>query len=733
MKQYFFILLFLILFGSLGLATETILFNDNFNSGSLAGYDQNSGTWSAASFYLDGSGLDGGGISHTVSGLNAGRTYRFYYKDKPVAGANGEFVFFTDQNGILGGNVNGYNLVLSSGTGLLRRITNGTYSTILNVGSISSGSYHDVNITATYDGNIQVWIDGVSKGSVLDTTYNHGSRITFGTDNGATNHNFEDVNVLFTGDTNTTFKFVDETNLSTIQPALTINGNAWPVRSDGTFDNNSDIVFPATFVATLANYRTRTYVFDSNAGLNANAKLGMRSSTEAQTIDFTFYAPDQTTVLSNQYIRVLKNGANAGQLKTNANGQASFSLAPQDNGYSFKIYSGGSDQSVQYTYTSATVTVNQPIDESTLVPITPNLFNLAVGGLGLQSYTNQVLPISTIFILGNTDDAYTLRVDSNVSGVYFPRNYLMQLVGNTSTLTIQPYLITAANGVPTNVTVKDNSIGNPTIPGIRLKVQTGIGGVITTVEDELTNFAGTGQFTLIHHKDYTITASNVNQSTIYFPINGISNTFSDTSDTFFLFVNFSTNDLNFSINNKDINYAPNADFLTGTTQKVDVNVDANFSFNRILIEALDGNFAEASTICMTNPCRTSFNLTLKNFDTNYAIIHVSIQRSDQNIDSYRTYFVLARSPDLIDQARGLRNQIGPIGLLFILFIVWMITWGLLGESPIGNNDSRVIIFVIETGVFVLLWWYDSIPIILTFVGAIFGTAAIYLYQKNRNG
>lgn len=178
-------------------ATSTV-FSDNFNSGSLSGYDQNSGTWTAASFYLDGATFDGGAISHSVT-MDLNKTYYINFRERPVGnGTVGEFFWFTDQNGI--GNISGYDFSLQNGSTRLRRRTNGVITNLVIGPGATTGVFHDINIIHKFDGNITVYYDGVFFGQATDTTYNHGSRIVWAVENGATpNHNWDDVSILSTG------------------------------------------------------------------------------------------------------------------------------------------------------------------------------------------------------------------------------------------------------------------------------------------------------------------------------------------------------------------------------------------------------------------------------------------------------------------------------------------------------------------------------------------------------
>jgi hypothetical protein len=564
---------------------------------------------------------------------------------------------------------------------------------------------------------------------VIDTTYTRGSRIIFGTTNGAGNGKWDDVNVLFTGDSNEIFRIVDEEDPAIkIQASMTINGATWPVGIDGNFDVNSSISFPATITTSKSGYDTRTFYFDTNQGLHEYRRIGLRAESEANDVSFTFYAPDETTLLSNRMIAVTKNGVLSGRKSTNASSQVSFNLAPQDSGYNFLIKQSGSDINTQYTYSSVSVTVNQPKDEKTEQAITPNLFDMVVGGLGSQTITAAAFP-QVVLILGNTDDTYSLRVQDKNGVNYYARYYQAHVLGDTSTLTVNPYLIAIADGILVNLKTIDLTT-NLTIPDIRIQMKTVLGSAKTIVEDQLTNSAGIAQFTMLSQRNYFLNITSPNQDKNYFEKE---QTVSPTHTAFTIFINFTDQNNQINFKNFDVNFSPSNQILVGVTQKVDINLATQVSFQRLVIEVMDGNIISTQTVCTSSPCNASFNLTLANFDQNTTLIKATIETGDYNFTVTKYYFIQAFRTNIEGWLRGLKQDFGIIPLAVFSFLLTFGAIIFLGNSQFGNNMPHVFIAVIVFGIFVYLWFIDEPLILLGYLGAVFGSAILYLWARNRQG
>lgn len=192
------IIFFLVFLFILTNAHAIIVFSDDFASGTLTGYDTNSGTWSAATNRLVGAALDGGAISHTIS-MPVGADYNISFKNDPVTNALvAGFSFFTDQNGI--GNLNGYQIMLQGNNNArLRRITNGSPTNLISGGTMNIGIMHDVNLNVDSNGFMVLFVDGNTIGSVITSTYTTGTRFVISSENGASSAIWDDIVITTDG------------------------------------------------------------------------------------------------------------------------------------------------------------------------------------------------------------------------------------------------------------------------------------------------------------------------------------------------------------------------------------------------------------------------------------------------------------------------------------------------------------------------------------------------------
>lgn len=531
----------------------------------------------------------------------------------------------------------------------------------------------------------------------------------------------------------------DDLNFDGIENAIiNFDGNTISTNANGDANILTDIItFPLTLTVSKTGYDSRNFYYLTSEGLKQDFTFSLREENISEDISFQFFAPNQTTKLSNRVISVSKSGALSGRQLTDSQGILSFNLDSQDSNYSFLIYPVGIDQNhtlIDYNYSTVTVTIEQARNEADNTLITPNLFTLDIGGLALKSYTSQSLPLSNITILGNTIENYTLRiVDDNSNGQqYSARNYLMQTKGDTSTLSITPYLVDLDELVLVNITVKDLGIGNPTIPNIRLTLQTGINNTLVVAEEQLTNAAGTSKFSFLTQRQYIITAKNSNGTTTFFPLSGTAY-ISDTSQSFDLFIDFNSSDLNFTKVIVDNNFSPQIDYLTGATASIDVNTSVIGSFQNIYVDVLDQNGSLYSNVCMTTPCLNTFNLNLSSFDSNQAYVRVIVEIGDQNLTYFRSYYILGNEPGLLNILRNLRLSLGDLSLAFIMLGFMFAGFLLTGSNELTNNSARIFILAIIPGFFVYIWWFDNVLIVVGYLGALFGTAGIYLWNRNRSG
>lgn len=608
--------------------------------------------------------------------------------------------------------------------------------------SITDTQLYDINVTRDYSGTWRIYANNNSC-SIENTTDLSGIELGFwrGGNNTAIADNvftkktnsggepvysfgsFEDQNV-------TTIRIVDEETILPVDANVTINGVVFDVNSNGYFDVNAfAISYPATIQVSHSSYDTRIFYFLSSAGLVADSifPFGLRTASESSDITFQFFAPDESTVIPNQIIKVIRNGVLSGRNQTSATGNLTFNLAPQDPIYDFDILFSGQDTGTpQYSYDAVTVTVNAPRNEANNSVISsPSGFNLDVGGLGLQTISGQTsFPFSTILILGNTVDAYTLRVVDNNATLqqYFARNYIMQAKGDTSSITITPYLIDIDEGVLVNLLVVDQPT-NTTVPDIRVTLSVGINNVLTVVEDTTTDSTGIAQLVMLSQKQYDLSITSPNQD-----INYLLGQISAASTTPTFFINFTSSDQNFTTNTIRVSFSPKTDTVSGTNQVFDVNVNVDFNFSSFLVQAIDNNTIIDSTASSSNPFNASLNVNLADFNSGQVIIRVTVIAPDQNSVINKSYIITSIGNGGLLNLVGLRENSSPNNLIIFAVIGLIGLVAVMGQGTSGNNDAQVFVGAVGMGLIAFLFFRDFFVFI---VGAVFAGAIAWMWVRTQ--
>lgn len=523
-----------------------------------------------------------------------------------------------------------------------------------------------------------------------------------------------------------TIRVQDEnTGLPISGASFTIDSNTITSGAAGDLNVFTDnITFPLTATLSKAGYDTRSFTFLSLSGMIQDSNLNLRYAPTTEDIQFQFYAPNQTTLLGNRIVVVTKNGGVSGRALTNINGIATLNLAPQDGNYRFLFYPQGTDfnlATIDYNYGAIRVTVNQARDESNNALITPNLFNIDVGGLGLQNFNSQSLPFSSILILGNTVDAYTLRVvDENSDGQqFFSRNYVLHATGDTNAISITPYLIDIDEGTLVNFRIVDIAT-NITIPNIRVTLSFGINNVLTVVEDTISDSAGIVQLAMLSQTQYILDVTSVNQDINYF--SGTIN-----PNVISVLINYSNPTSTFTPGNISYNIFPTTNTLSGTTQTIDVNVGTDFNVSSFIVQAIDNNRVVTSTQSSSNPFNTTLNLTLADFNSSMVIIRTIIVGFDQNTIINKTYIITSVGNGGVLNLVGLTDDLSPTNLLIFAFIALVGLIILMGPGISGNSDAQVFVGAIGLGLLVFLFFREFF---LYAIGAVFAGAIAWMWTRS---
>lgn len=542
-KNILIILFLFSILSSVNGATEIIL-QDNFDDGTLDGWDVNSGTWTASNFDLNGAVLDTGSISHSVTMPSSSIYHISYTARTDLPNLYSEFFFFTDQNGL--SDVNGYAVLLNTTTVFLEKRVNGVPTFLLSSSGISLSNTHTVDIIYT-NGQFNVLIDNISIGLVTDTTFTHGTKVFFTTEN-----------------------------------------------------------------------NTGTYAHDN-----------LLITRETDLVNVIFLRPKNEKTLNSI-----------------------------DGNWSVQLLNGPT-----------------------------------------SSFQNGNDASKTFLAIQNDQNFYRFIVDDGNSLLdnYYARNYVVfSDVNDSNTMTIQPYLIEINDAILVNLRVYDLP-SNITLPNIRTTITSGINGSDTVMEDAVTDSTGISQVVLLPQKQYSLNITSPNQQTNYY-----SGTLTASSTSQSFYINY--NDSNSTYNPKEIyiSISPTTNTIDGTTQRFDFNVSANFTYDKVIVEAWDNNYIRTTTTSTSNPFNSFINLTLADFNSGIASVKIIISDGDMNSAMTKSYFITSTGNGGITNLSDLQNTFNPTNFLLTGVIAIVLFIGYLGVGKFGNFDQSVYIGGILLGIMTYL-------------------------------
>ncbi len=300
------------------------------------------------------------------------------------------------------------------------------------------------------------------------------------------------------------FHVRDENTFMPLQPTITVNGDAKSADANGyvNIDLNNTINQDYTILISDANRTQRTWLYqDLNQFYTlADVNLLLLETTKGLSIEFLFYEPDETTLLSNAIIEFVRNDVNAGissRILTNSNGEATIFLN-SDSDYNLSIIASDDDT---FNYYSTTVSVLSPKKESDGTLIEPVSFDVMVGGLAQQTYLAQAGTL-TFSIFANTTSYYSVTVDVNET-LYFERKYDVRTFGNPLTYSLQPYMADATDGTSIKLITR-SKVDLSKIANVRIKIFKFISGAgKVLIEDVTTDAKGEAYTSGIINDDYS--------------------------------------------------------------------------------------------------------------------------------------------------------------------------------------------------------------------------------------
>lgn len=214
--------------------------------------------------------------------------------------------------------------------------------------------------------------------------------------------------------------FVDEDNNSTINPTVTIDGNAQSV-SNGVMEFTVVNESSVELIASLTTYGTRTWTFGLEKDTaNWTRQMPLLKTVDGTSIQFRLRNPDGNVLITDGNVTILHQDENglAGRFAIGADSLFTAFLSPFDENYLFVVEPITHSD---FNYVRNIVTIQIPKDEDDLTEITP--FDVKMRGIGIKNVLNtsleqnfRVFPYSVPYYIA----------DLNAS-TYFGRKYYFRL------------------------------------------------------------------------------------------------------------------------------------------------------------------------------------------------------------------------------------------------------------------------------------------------------------------
>jgi len=257
-----------------------------------------------------------------------------------------------------------------------------------------------------------------------------------------------------------------------------------------------------TFTFTLADYGTRYYVTDLNQYSKLDINFLMLPTTLGTNIEFKFFAPNKTTILTNTWVLIKntnKNNFVISRIKTNSLGIATIFLDTNTGYNTFNLTN--TPTGINYDYNSISVIIKKPKDEDTSVDIAA-AWSLVMSGITTQTFANLTSATKTLALYTNTVNNYIFTIDSNAyvgtTKTYSPRSYYANFPGADTTFPLQPYLLANASSI---IIYTQNTLLTP-ISGVNIDIYRVTISGYTLVEQIETDISGSSQVALKANQDY---------------------------------------------------------------------------------------------------------------------------------------------------------------------------------------------------------------------------------------
>jgi len=666
----------------------------------------------------------------------------------------------------------GYNVRLEDIEGFRKILLRKDSTTLFECGTILKGNSIALRIDRNANGQFQVYKADAATGEAfsncggfLDTTYTTSDYMVLFHDNdaaGATT-TFDDLNVTqyvnhmkgeitqvnnFTNeicltagnnDGNTTtckpvdwngeiqISFFDENTFEAITPdTVEVNGIEQTLTSNvltfplaGYSDSNFEVV------ARKDGMTERSWYF-VNLGPHSLVDINafLLDTNKGKEIEFKMFDPDQTTILNNAIVSMMRSDTNFASIKeVETDGTVRF-FVNDDANYTLDI-DINKDGISDYNYTPVVLSILVPLDEQDGTTITP--FRAITSGIGSTDLNNQS-STATQLIFPNTVDFYQVRISqSSGTGYSFSRTYLVRVRGNPGTHELQSYLASDDDDTFNSSLQTVELISQIPMPNILITATTSTANGVQTVESRRTDSTGKTLFAFILNKDYTLT---FDQNSL--PTTRVGSVFINAQSSTYRFgLNLISSDFNLqSSGGVDINY--------GQVILHNERFDINFNLRSIQfpiqsyiwkVYTNDGNTLYDSGVVGVNNFTATAGQTIEysRLDYNTLItsqVVVTLDRGATTFDVnlHRTFSLLSGTEiNVFESMSSLRRFFGDFGSTLMAVVLGLVAIGFISNNQMAiSSNGMYVMFLGIVGVFV---FFDMVSVFNFAFAAFFGTMA----------
>lgn len=737
------------------------------------------GTFSAASGKLVGTSADA--IIKNSFDYN-GTAFNLHFDVNFTANASRTLI-----GGTIGGlgpdsplNFNGYMVEFPNANSVkLQLVSNGTVSTLFtNVHQFVTNTGYSIDLNRTGNGTFTIAIDGNTGGySATETSFLDMNELgAQSTGNGFTWDNFiltvpgtnvettvvhklltsgtnnvcvtvKDINTLSTttcqnitvaGDAN--MHILDENTLIPLIGAnVTLNGTALTQTGDGSlaFDQNQ-LIGINTVIASFPGKTTRTWIFWADQFSTFDYNFVLLDTNKGSNIAFVIRDvnglayPDANVVitLKKPPAAIQHGDYNVFSGFTDSTGMLTTFLNPNpanDGNYVFFVNKTGY---VPLRYDDSVVTVTVPLDEATLMPLTP--YSVTVGGLGSGGVSNTSTN-TLIRILSNTASSYIFTIDGNSQ--YYSRNYAVTTLGGKD-FNLQPFLAQQASSTIIAFTVKQLSLPTLPIPDVVVQLKKVINGTTQILESAQTDASGTITFSMINGDSYFLNFFYNGNPICSFPTSDPCNATVNTTYTQYTVLI----DVNGSIDSNQtqmslfVTFNPQASSITSCLNcQVLLSQTVQSLFGKIVtVQVVRSDGSVLSNVTRSYTVTYVYDIFNETIDSNqisntqWITVTVNVQGQNDENQSISTTYTINQTNSFLVNLRNVKNDVGEVPLLILSILITILLTGSLG---IFFRDSGMTVLMSALVLAFFTFGLGWVPILGWVLAVLSGFGAYFWYER----